>query len=260
MNLQLLRDIREEVIGLLFNRYVFRTHQEIVRRNPRLVGHKNGLFCSWAQGVYVQANAVGVRRLASATFQNGDVNLVRYLESLIGSPEGLYPYFERLFSADAQRIRLKIMEREGSLGAGWDCLASKQLVGEDRKEAIRVAEKTNLFASKRVAHSVPTVQVSTKFSDLDEAIDVLTELTQKYSILACSVEGDLTGSYPRAESPAMAPVLARMAEYNRDLSREMKSRLPREWDNIFLEPWASPETIALPLGDMRPPILSSSGD
>jgi hypothetical protein len=34
MTARLLRDIREEVIGLLFNRHVFRTHQEIVRLNP----------------------------------------------------------------------------------------------------------------------------------------------------------------------------------------------------------------------------------
>ena len=38
----LLRNIREEVVGLLFNRYVFRTHQEIVRLNPTLQGRPAG--------------------------------------------------------------------------------------------------------------------------------------------------------------------------------------------------------------------------
>ena len=41
---KLLHDIREEVIGLLFNRYVFRTHQEIVRLNRRLQGRPRSIF------------------------------------------------------------------------------------------------------------------------------------------------------------------------------------------------------------------------
>jgi hypothetical protein len=44
---ELLRNIREEVIGLLFNRHVFRTHQEIVRRNPRLQGRPRSIFPEW---------------------------------------------------------------------------------------------------------------------------------------------------------------------------------------------------------------------
>ena len=39
-----------------------------------------------------------------------------------------------------------------------------------------------------------------------------------------------------------------------DLLEEMKSRkLPKGWDSIFLEPWATPEIIARPLGEMPPP-------
>ena len=49
VTVKLLRDIREEVIGLLFNRYVFRTHQEIVRLNPRLQGRPRSIFSEWAQ-------------------------------------------------------------------------------------------------------------------------------------------------------------------------------------------------------------------
>ena len=51
---QLLRDIREEVIGLLFNRYVFRTHQEIVRLNPKLQGDPRGIFWGHRSSTYRQ--------------------------------------------------------------------------------------------------------------------------------------------------------------------------------------------------------------
>src|SRR5258708_10023947 len=54
---KLLADVREEVLVLLFSRYVCRTHQEIVRLNPRLQDDQHFDFCKWAQHVYAQANA-----------------------------------------------------------------------------------------------------------------------------------------------------------------------------------------------------------
>ena len=36
--------------------------------------------------------------------------------------------------------------------------------------------------------------------------------------------------------------------------REMLERkLPKGWDSIFLEPWATKETLALHLGEIAPP-------
>src|SRR5258708_14985959 len=152
---QLLRDIREQVIGLLFNRYVFRTHQELVRFNPRLQGDPRGIFCTWAQVVYVQANAAGVRRLASATHKAGDVNLVRLLEMLIHAPGGLWRCFERHFPGDAARVRAEIPETQGALPNGWEIVACKRLLSEARQALTFPAENANQFASTSVWHSVP---------------------------------------------------------------------------------------------------------
>jgi hypothetical protein len=49
-----LREIRREVMGLLCNRYIFRTHQEIVRRNSRLQGSPRGRFSDWIQTIYAR--------------------------------------------------------------------------------------------------------------------------------------------------------------------------------------------------------------
>jgi hypothetical protein len=251
-NLQLLRDIREEVILLLFNQYVFRTHQEIVRRNPELTGNINGVFSNWMQGVYAQATAAGVRRLTGSTYQVADVNLIRFFDALINSPEDLYPSFACHF---------KGLERNGSLVPGWESAVCRQLVGEDRSEAIRAAEKTNRFASKRVAHKVPGVPVRTRFSDLDESIEVLTTLTRKYSTLACSAEGNEARAFLGTVSPGTAYAVAEMRKNNRDLRSDMKSSyLPTGWENIFLEPWSTPETLALSLGEMKPPKRNSPRD
>jgi hypothetical protein len=93
MTAQLLRDIQDEVIQLLFNRYVFRTHQEIVRRNPKLQGHPQSIFHEWAWIVYGVANAIGIRRLAGGTYQEGDVSLVRLFDILIRDSSSLWNSF-----------------------------------------------------------------------------------------------------------------------------------------------------------------------
>ena len=234
MTPQLLLNIRKEVINLLFNRYVFRTHQEFVRFNPRLQDRPRNIFSRWARVVYVGATVAGVRRLASASYQDGDVSLVKLLDTLIHEPRQLWDSFARHYAADAAKARDGVLKEAGQLLVGWEISACKRLLCEDRKMAINVTEKVNWFASKRVAHSVPDKVVSTTFSDLDTAIDVLKLLTEKYTLLA-QVE-------------------------KLDLLEEMKSRgLPNGWDSIFLEPWATPEIIARPLGEMPPPKRAASG-
>jgi hypothetical protein len=63
----LLTYIREEVIGLLFNRYVFRTHQEVVALNSQLQGQPRGIFSSLAQVMYSLGTPVRVRTLSSSS-------------------------------------------------------------------------------------------------------------------------------------------------------------------------------------------------
>jgi hypothetical protein len=224
---KLLRDIREEVIGLLFNRYVFRTHQEIVRQNRSLQRRPRIIFAEWGWTVYAVANAVGVRRVASSTIKDSDVNLVRLLDLLIRNPANLWPRFEECYPDEAASARTAIQAKSGNLESGWEVDACKRLLCEDRKRLINAAKNANWFASKRAAHSVPGAEVRTSFSDLDQAIDTLVQLTEKYT---------------------------RLTEKVIDLLQEMKSRkLPEGWDSIFLEVWATPEILALNLGERRPP-------
>jgi hypothetical protein len=223
----LLHFIREDVIGLLFNRFVFRTYQEIVRRNPQQQLHPHQVFCGWTRVVYSVANPVGVRRVAGQTYQETDVNLVRLLNMFIREPEQIWQRFKRYYPDDAARASREV-ERTGGLRPGWEIVACKRLLSEDRRAVINAAEKANRFASKRAAHLVPGVEVYTTFSDLDEAIDALKTFTEKYLLLVLSEKSDLL--------------------------EEMKRRkLPDGWDAIFLEPWATPEMIARPLGETPPP-------
>ncbi len=118
---------------------------------------------------------------------------------------------------------------------------------------IFAAENANQFASKRVAHSVPDVVVNTTFSDLDDAIEVVRRITEKYTLLVCAEVHHELEPLHRAGKPTAYCLLVQM-EKNIDLLEEMKRRkLPKGWDWIFLEPWATPEVIARPLGETPPP-------
>jgi hypothetical protein len=255
----LLRNIREEVIGLLFNRHVFRTHQEIVRLNPRLQGRPPSIFSEWAQVVYLQAAAVGVRRLAGQDPEEGDVNLVGLLDMFIRDSKGLWDCLMRHYPDDATRVRAEILKKEGVLPAGWEILACRRLLSEDRKAVISAAQKAVHFASKRVAHSVPDVPVSTTFSDLDDAIDTVTRITEKYTRIVCSKTLQELEPLHRAGKPTLYLWLLERAK-NLDLLEEMKRRkLPKGWESIFLEAWATPEVIERPLGETPPPKRRASG-
>jgi len=250
---RLLRQVREEVIQLLFNRYVFRTHQEIVRHNPRLQRRPRSIFAEWAQIMYAVTNAVGVRRLASSTYQDGDVNLVRLLDMFVRDPMRLWARFERYYPDDAAAARTKDVNKAAALESGWETLACKRLLGEDQRQLTNAAEKANRFASKRAAHSAPHALVHTTFSDLDEAIDTLKKLTEKYTRLVCAERRQSLESLHRAGKPTVYPWLVQM-EKNFDLLEEMKRhKLSSGWDSIFLEAWATKETISLPLGETEPP-------
>jgi hypothetical protein len=256
---KLLADVREEVIVLVFSRYVFRTHQEIVRLNPRLQDDPHFDFCKWAQHVYAQANAVGVRRIASQTYAPGDVNLVRLLDMFIRDPGRLWECFERHYPDDAARVRAEVQKKQGTLAAGWEKSACKRLLSEDRKTVISAAEKANHFASKRVAHSVPDVEVRTMFSDLDDAIDVVKRITEKYTLLVCAAGRLELEPLHRAGKPTVYPILVQI-EKNNDLLKEMKRRkLTKGWESVFLEVWATPDVIARPLGETPPPKRRASG-
>jgi|SRR5215472_401835 len=256
---RLVREIREEVIGLLFNRYVFRTHQEIVRANSRLQGRPPSIFSEWCWINYGVTNAIGVRRLASSTYEDSDVNLVKLLDALIREPGRLWESFQRRYPDDAIRVRTEMLKHSAQLPPDWETSACRRLLGEDRKAVINAADETNRFASKRAAHSVPDVEVHTTFSDLDDSIEVLKRITEKYTLLALEERRlALEGLHP-SEKPAIDAETAQI-EKNIDLLEEMKRRkLPNGWDSIFLEPWATPEVIARPLGETPPPRSASAG-
>lgn len=222
-----LQRIMEEVIWLLQNRYIFRTIQEIIRRNQRLQ-ETPGVINRWTWTVYATSNSACVRRLAGEFPGPEDVSLVILLNEMLQRPEELWEPLNRHFSEDLKSKYEKTITQ--GLGNERACRANtcRRLIGIDRQTLIRAVKKVVHFASKRVAHQNHTQPVHTTFDDLDEAIDCIKLLAEKYLLLV----------YDR----------------NYDLQEEMKQRkMKKGWDSIFLVPWATKEILAQPLGEIRPP-------
>jgi len=226
----LLWNVYDEALQLLFNRYVFRTFQEIVRANEGLQGPQRGKFSTWSQVVYAVANTIAVRRLASDKYGPDDASLTRFIDLAKRHPDLFWDNILRFFPEDAAGA-LQAARDGGKRGRAADLNACRRLFQEDRRLLVHTAEPVVEFASKRVAHHNPTTIPRSTFVQLDKAIDVIITLTEKYKLLIYRRRLDL---------------LAIMRE----------RRLPDGWDQIFLEPWATAELLNHnpPLGEMAPPL------
>src|SRR5262249_13618607 len=106
--------------------------------------------------------------------------------------------------------------------------ASRRILGDERTSLLRHCRRAVEFANSRAAHSNPAVLVHTRFRELDQAIDYIRTIVEKLILL--------------------------LYDEPRDLFEEMRSRkLQPGWDEIFLESWATKETLSLSLGELDPP-------
>lgn len=222
-----LRPIMEEVIWLLQNRYIFRTIQEIIRLNQRLQ-EAPGVVNRWTWTVYATSNGACVRRLAGESPEPDDVSLVLLLNEMLRQAEELWEPLDCYFPDDLRSEYEKTAVEHPENERARQAKACRRLIGADRRILIQRAKKVVHFASKRVAHRNHSQPVHTTFDDLDEAIECIKILTEKYLLLI----------YDR----------------NYDLQEEMEQqRLKNGWDSIFLVQWATKEILAKPLGKIRPP-------
>jgi hypothetical protein len=242
----LINEIREQVVQICINRYIFRVHQEIIRRNPALLDRPRHVFGDWARTVYVAAATSAIRRLSSGSGEDGDVSLVRLIDDLIRNPGHLWPYLVREYPNETAAVHAEMIAKNGSLPEGWELGASTKVLGIQRALVIRTSDDVNRFASKRIAHHVPAVAVSTTFDQLDSAIDTATKITEVCNRVYCLA---LLGQLPTGDSRAHLLQL----EAARNLDSEAKRRLPAGWERVFLIPWATEEIISHPLGDLKPP-------
>jgi hypothetical protein len=215
----LLREIAKDAASLLLNRYIFRQMQEVVRRNRNL----HGIFNRWMQVNYMTSASSGIRRHVLPQKKDGDVSLVRLLDEMIQAPqeysrEDFLSYYRPLgWTAEMDRKFHEFARR------GGDHL-SRRILGADRAEFVRKAVKIQDFATSRIAHLLLKPTPRATYNELDDALDCLERLTEKYLLM--------------------------FGNRGRLLQGELRKLNP-DWGKVFLQPWASRHTYHFILNVLR---------
>ncbi len=120
-----------------------------------------------AQIIYAVATSVSVRRLASEHYQQ---TIIASRKSWM-TRSAILATCGRVSRSTFQTKRSARCWQRARKGAGTSRLMPADcLLGDDRALLLSQCRKAIEFASRRAAHSNPSVEVHTKFRDLDQAI------------------------------------------------------------------------------------------
>jgi hypothetical protein len=199
--------IYKETVYAFRNRLVFREVLSIARNNERL-RNEAGFFFDWLRGVYGRDQAVAVRREADDSLDA--INLVQLMRQMTKRPEVMSrARYKAHFPADTV-INAEMQDRQFNDLAGGADLISKAVIGEDRKRLIARCEPVVTYVSKMVAHRTPATGIALTIAQIDEALDAIEEVFQKYYVM-------LTGRSLLQAEPA----------------------IQFDWESIFTYPWVT---------------------
>ncbi len=202
-----LENIRKDVQHLLFMQFIFSQVQKLVRQNQRL--QRPSSFYDWMAQAYAYTVAIGVRR--HLDYDNRSYSLVRLLKEVMRKPETLSrKRYVSMYSSQDPNLAKRVANREFDklVGVPGNLHVDIARVYADLQRFKTMAEKLKPFVNKRIAHfdrkgpkTIPT------FRDLDDSVEIMKCLVEKYSWLFRCKCGDIT------------PVLV------------------DDWRAIFREPW-----------------------
>jgi hypothetical protein len=204
--ISILKQIENSVSKLLENRLFFREFMSIVEANSELP--ENNYFIVWIWENYLLNAAIGVRRFVDKDSRS--ISLYLLLKDIMKNPKILSRerytalFKDTGFADDYNYINYCF---DKLVGEGKDYIDPAD-VEEDIKKLIERTEVLKTYVNKTVAHldkekleKLPTIK------DLDDSIDLLVKLVQKYYAIF------------HAGSIDLQPVLLRL------------------WKNIFKVPW-----------------------
>jgi hypothetical protein len=202
--LRQLQIIREELRSLTTGAQVFWEVQRILADNRDALSHR--LFNDWISTNYAVATAVGIRRQLdrdprAVSLQN---LLTRIQEAMSGCPDILsrasfVETFRRRFGRDANAT---FDELVGSAKMAVDCACVQRDIDQ-----LQRLSKLKTWVDKRIAHRDSDETEKRMLGELDEGLNLLLRLLDRYSML-------LTG-----------------------LSSGIGPTLPNDWKSVFKIAW-----------------------
>lgn len=177
--ISILKQIENAVSKLLANRFFFREFMSIMKTNPQLP--ENNYFIVWIWENYLYNAAIGVRRFVDKDTRS--VSLYLLLMDIKENPEILSrERYTVLFKdsgfADDYNYINQCFDK--LVGEGKDHIDPADVEG-DIKRLIKITEVLRTYVNKTVAHfDKEKLKKLPKIKDLDDSIDLLVELVQKY--------------------------------------------------------------------------------
>ena len=175
----MLKQIENSVSKLLENRFFFREFMSIVEANPQLP--ENNYFIVWIWENYLYNAAIGVRRFMDKDARSVSVCLL--LKDIKENPEILSrERYTALFKDTGFANDYNYINQcfDKLVGEGKNHIDPTD-VEEDTKRLIERTEVLKTYVNKTVAHidkeklkKLPTIK------DLDDSVDLLVEIVQKY--------------------------------------------------------------------------------
>lgn len=184
-----LDEIRKDFEEALFNRHIFWEVQAIIRNNPNLENYKPNRFNKFLGQAYFDYAASAIRR--QIKHQKVSFSLAGLLEDIIRTPSVLsrkrfVQRFVYLHPADEKRANDLFDEKfAGKCAEHIDPV----IVCQDLNKLKVLSKTVEDFADKRVSHRDKREPIDKPtFNDLNDCIDCLAELIQKYYLLVKAVD------------------------------------------------------------------------
>lgn len=175
------KQIESELIHLLGSRQIYKTYGEMVMNNEAV--QKGGpLFHNWIVDNYVTFVAMSIRRQADT--DDDVVSLARLIADIRDNPESL--------TREGHVFRYKNMPLGLGPGIGDQTFTENAGAGEhidplfadkDLEKLKQASRKVNLLANRTIAHKSRKAVPKLTFNDVDEAIEAIKEIAQKYILL-----------------------------------------------------------------------------
>jgi hypothetical protein len=196
--------IQDDVIYLLGSRQTYKSYGEIVKANQDVM---NGgpSFHSWVRSNYVTFVSMAIRRQLDT--DNDSISLARLISDIRDNPGDLTRAdFVARYAGMAFGVGPSLGERDFTANAGGGAFMDATIAQVDFDRLQTAAREVSKLATRTIAHrttkSVPTLT----FDEVDECIETIKEITQKYILL-------LTASHN-----VMEPIM-------------------QDWSGIFREEW-----------------------
>jgi len=181
--------LNDETMNLHKQRHIYYEVSEIIKNNPQV--QKPTDFFFWVSVWYSSSMAVAVRKQADK--DKNSISFRRLLEGIKNNPQVISRVrFKELFVDGNYREFLADADFDRYVGAGKEHI-DPAIVQHEIDELIVKTSKLKHYVDKRVAHhDKDEFKAIPKYSDMDEAIDFIGSLYQRYFLIfRCLSHDDL---------------------------------------------------------------------